>query len=97
VAEAAWSLARFEQRLDEWLDLEAPPDDVRRIVTAWTLTRLDDPFVDAQREAGFPNLWSVRVPGSIHAGPTVVLCAYWIHLPRRLVVCESFGSLGYPA
>jgi hypothetical protein len=38
-----WQLKDFEESLDHWISLESPDDDLRLVVTAWVLTRFDDP------------------------------------------------------
>jgi hypothetical protein len=96
VGDPGWRLSRFEERLDDWIDLESPPDDVRAAVTAWILTRVDDPFQGARRELGFPNLWTAVVPGSIHRPQSVVVCSYWVSVGDRTVVCNQVATLGHP-
>lgn len=63
-----WQLEKFESGLDAWISLETPDDDMRLVVTAWVLTRFDDPYQGVRRERGFPNLWFGSIPGSDHAG-----------------------------
>jgi hypothetical protein len=53
----AWTLAGFLDRLDIWADLEKPSDDLRLLVTAWIMTRYDDPYSGVRRADGFENLW----------------------------------------
>lgn len=96
-ADLPWALANFEQCLDEWIDLENPPEDVRYRVTEWVLTRIDDPFGAARREADLPNLWSSVVPGSIHRPHQIVLCSYWIEHEIHRVRCDRIASLSFPA
>lgn len=43
-----WELANFEAHLDEWIELEGPPEDGRVRVTSWILTRIDDPLLQPQ-------------------------------------------------
>jgi hypothetical protein len=63
VAEA-WLLRGFQERLDEWIDLEHPEDWLRVIVVNWVLSRIDDPYVGMRREGGFANLWFGVIPGT---------------------------------
>ena len=39
----AWQFNNFGNALDAWISLETPDDDLRLVVTAWVLTRFDDP------------------------------------------------------
>ena len=91
-----WTLAAFEERLDAWISLEDPDERLRLLVTAWILSRLDDPYLGVTREPAFANLWHGTVPGSLHDSDSVVVCAYWIYEASRTVVCESFATLTLP-
>lgn len=90
-----WRLEGFLDRLDAWAKLESPSDDLRLIVTAWVLTRYDDPYQGVRRERGFANLWFGPIPES-DDGTTVVACAYWIEESGRAVRCDSFATLSRP-
>lgn len=92
----SWQLAGFLERLDDWVAREAPPEDVRLIVTAWILSRLDDPYQGVRRAAGFPNLWYGVVPKSDYGSDLVVVCSYWIEESKRAVRCDDFASLTRP-
>ncbi len=74
---------------------ESPDDDIQLIVLAWIMTRYDDPYRGVRRDGDFPNLWFGPVPGTIVRG-TVVACSYWIEESGRVVVCNSFATLGLP-
>jgi hypothetical protein len=91
----AWRLEDFEARLDQWIASEKPADDVRLLVTAWVLSRFDDPYAGVRREPEFENLWFGPVPGSVREG-TVVACSYWIFETRRAVRCNSIATLNLP-
>lgn len=91
-----WHLDGFIDRLDTWIATEDPPDDLRLIVTAWVLTRYDDPYQGVRREPGFPNLWFGPVPGSQHHQNSVVACSYWIEEQRHAVRCDSVATLSLP-
>lgn len=91
-----WALEDFIKRLDWWIDSESPPDDLRLIVTAWILTRYDDPFQGVRRESAFPNLWFGAVPDSEDGAGKVVVCSYWIAESTRTVRCDSFATLSLP-
>lgn len=93
---AAWTLAAFEDRLDAWIAQDEPDAELRALVTAWILSRFEDPYDGVVREPGFPNLWYGAIPGSLHQTEYVVVCAYWIYEGTRTVVCESFASLSLP-
>lgn len=91
-----WRLEGFLDRLDAWAEREAPSDDLRLVVTAWVMTRYDDPYKGVRREKGFPNLWFGAVPNTDDHGSTVVACSYWIEESSRTVRCDSFATLGLP-
>lgn len=93
---SAWTLEGFLDRLDAWVELESPADDLRLIVTAWVLTRYDDPYQGVRRERGFPNLWFGAIPHSYDGRGAVVACSYWIEESRHTVRCDSFATLGLP-
>jgi hypothetical protein len=59
------------------------------------MSRARDPYVDARREQGIPDLWYAVVPGSEHEGKAVT-CSYWIDEQRRAVRCDNFASLSMP-
>jgi len=90
-----WQLKDFEESLDHWISLESPDDDLRLVVTAWVLTRFDDPYQGVRREPGFANLWFGPIPGSVQAG-RIVVCSYLITDRERLVKCNSFATLRLP-
>lgn len=93
----SWRQEAFETRLDEWIELEGPTLRLRRLVTAWALTRLEDPYDGMQRQSGFPNLWFGRIPGTYEpADGTVVVCSLWIEETSRTVRCDRIGTLGIP-
>ncbi|MGH3648238.1 MAG: hypothetical protein ACRDTM_13820 [Micromonosporaceae bacterium] len=91
-----WQLENFLERLDSWVARDAPSDDLRLIVTAWILTRYDDPYQGVRRESAFPNLWFGVVPNTADGLGTVVVCSYWIEEARRTVSCDNFGRLSLP-
>jgi hypothetical protein len=91
----SWTLLHFLDRLDAWEALESPDDDLRLIVTAWVLSRFDDPYRDVHREKGFANLWFGAVPGTEDGG-TVVTCSYWIEESSRTLQCDRIASLNLP-
>lgn len=92
---ATWRQVAFEERLDEWIAAEAPTDHLRRIVTAWVLGRLDNPYDGLRREPGFDNLWFGPVPGTYRAG-AVVVCTLWIEESTRSVRCDRIATLHWP-
>lgn len=90
-----WRLENFVERLDAWISVENPSEDLRIIVTEWVLTRFDDPYTDVSRQPDFPNLWFGPIPDTEHAGHLVV-CSYWILEDERLVRCDQIASLRRP-
>jgi hypothetical protein len=89
-------LAGFLEQLDEWAGRDSPDDDLRLVVTAWVLTRYDDPYQGVRRESAFPNLWFGVIPYSGDGMGNVVVCAYWIEESTRTVHCDSFTRLSVP-
>lgn len=86
----------FEERLDTWISIEAPFDDLRLTVTAWMLTRFDDPYQGVRRAHGFDNLWFGVIPDTAHDDDRVVCCSYWIEETTRTVRCDSIATLSWP-
>lgn len=75
--------------------LQQPPQDLTLAVTAWILSRYDDPYQGVRREPAFENLWYGPVPDTDLAGK-VVQCAYWIEESTHTVRCDSFATLSRP-
>lgn len=93
----SWRQLAFETRLDEWIELEEPEAPLRQLVTAWVLTRLEDPYDGMQRQQGFPNVWFGRVPGTCQPGDgTVVVGSLWIEETSTTVRCDRIGTLAIP-
>jgi len=91
-----WRLVGFLDCLDDWAAQEQPSDDLRVVVTAWVLTRFDDPYAGVYRQPGHPNLWYGVVPESSDGRRNVVVCGYWIEERDRTVRCDSFATLAVP-
>lgn len=91
-----WRLVNFVERLDDWIDTEGPADDLRLVVTAWVLSRAEDPYTGVRPEPGFPNLWFGPVPDSVHGTGQVVACSYWVEEREHIVRCDSFATLNLP-
>ena len=91
-----WRVERFDECLDRWIDLEQPPADLRYLVTAWLLSRLEDPYQGVSREGRFPNLWFGEVPGSEHGNYEGVACSYWIREQDKVVRIDSIATLPRP-
>ncbi len=89
-----WTLLSFLERLDQWIERESPPDDLRLLVTAWIMTRYEDPYQGVRREGKFPNLWFGPVPDT--GTDAVVACSYWIDEVNHTVRCDSFGTFPLP-
>jgi hypothetical protein len=94
--EAGWSLAGFLDRLDAWSEQEKAPGDLTLLVTAWIMSRYDDPYGGVRLEPGFDNLWFGPVPGSEDGRGRVVVCSYWISERSRTVTCNGFATLDLP-
>jgi hypothetical protein len=91
-----WQLENFLDHLDTWIDREQPSDDLRLVVTAWILTRYDDPYQGVQREPVFDNLWFGEIPRTRHGVGVAVACSYWIYASRGVVRCNSIATLPLP-
>lgn len=92
-----WELKDFLDRLDDWIALEAPPQSLVHHVTSWIMSRGDNPYQGVQREPGFDNLWYGVVPRSGHDAGSVVVCSYFVFETTRVVRCNSFATLNWPA
>ena len=93
----AWSLIDFGKRLDSWSLADHPSDDLRLVVTAWTVTRFDDPYQGMRREPNIDNLWYGTVPGTYDGRRTIVCCSYWILETDHTVRCNQFATLNLPS
>ncbi len=91
-----WTLLGFLERLDQWVARESPADEVRLLVTAWIMSRYDDPYQGVRREGKFPNLWFGPVPESQDRTGRVVACSYWIDEVNHTVRCDSFDTFYLP-
>ncbi|WP_306207365.1 hypothetical protein [Actinoplanes sp. RD1] len=89
-------MKNFLYHLDIWVAAEKPPDDLRLLVTTWIMSRSEDPYLNARREPGFPNLWYLPIPDSYHDG-AVVGCSFEIYEQSHEVICRGFGTLSWPA
>lgn len=95
----SWQLVEFEERLDGWIGRDSPSQDLINVVTAWILSRMEDPYEGARREPDFENLWSVRLRGTADGTRskfTMVLCSYRIIEAKHLVEADNFATLSYP-
>jgi hypothetical protein len=92
----SWQLENFLECLDRWAEHETAGQDVRLVVTAWILSRFEDPYQGVRREPGFENLWFGPVPATLDGAGQVVACAYWIYEATRTVRCDSFATLSHP-
>jgi hypothetical protein len=84
-----WQLENFLDHLDVWIESQRPSADLCLTVTAWILTRYDDPYQGVQREPGFDNLWFGEIPRTRHGAATAVACSYWIFASRGAVRCKQ--------
>jgi hypothetical protein len=91
-----WQLEGFLDHLDIWIESEQPSADLRFIVTAWILTRYDDPYQGVQREPGFDNLWFGEIPRTRHGAGASVACSYRIFARTGVVQCNSIATLDLP-
>lgn len=94
-ASPQWQLVGFLERLDTWIADEDPVDELRLEVTAWILSRFENPYDGVRREPGFANLWFGRIPRSQHQRQ-VVVSSYWIEETTHTVRCDSIATLALP-
>jgi hypothetical protein len=92
----SWQLENFLEVLDRWIELENPPSNLRRRVTAWLLAQWETPYAGVVRQEGFADLWYGVIPGTWHNG-RVVACSYWIDPQRMRIRCDSIATLSSPA
>jgi hypothetical protein len=93
---SAWTIEGFLERLDMWVAQESPAERIRWVVTAWVMTRMDDPYLGVQREPTFDNLWFGPVPDTDTPDGHVVVCSYWIIESTHTVRCDTFATLRRP-
>lgn len=91
-----WVLDLFIEQLDSWIERDSPGDDLRLIVTAWIMTRSDDPYAGVRREPEFENLWFGAVPDSEDGAGRIVACSYWVDERLRVIRCNSIAILNLP-
>lgn len=91
----SWRLVGFEERLDEWAELEASADWLRVLVLNWLLSRIEDPYDGLRRQPDFDNLWFGVVPGSLDDS-TVVVCSLWVFEDEHTIRCDRIATLGWP-
>lgn len=92
----SWSLERFVERLDQWVEVEQPPEPVRVAVTRAIFTRMEDPYQGVRRVEGHDNYWFGVIPRSTHEG-FVVTWSYRIFEAARTVRCDMISTLSAPA
>jgi hypothetical protein len=92
----SWKLEGFLERLDAWIEREAPSSDLVSVVYAWVMSRYEDPYQGMRRETGFPNLWYGAIPSTNTKEGTVVVCSHWIEESTKTVRCDSFATLSLP-
>ncbi len=95
--ERPWQLVGFIDRLDLWMELESPDDDLRLQVTDWIFTRYTDPYEGVRRAPGFANLWFGQIAGTRRDPDSAVFCAYWIQERGHSLRCDSITTLSLPA
>jgi hypothetical protein len=97
--EAGWNLTNVDECLDRWEQECVPADELRRLVIAALLSRMDDPYDGARRESWFgnePSLWFWMVPGSLHAGQAVYV-SFMVFERLGTVRIDSIMTLSWPA
>lgn len=93
-----WRLegSSFADRLLPWRRTESPSVETLALVEEWIPTRKFNPFRGARLEREEDDLWFAQIPGTLRDG-RVVVCSYWIKRADKLVRCDLFGSLSWPA
>ena len=95
-AEQRWTLERFLEQLDLWVEREALHEDVKLLVLPWIQSRLDDPYRGVRREPDVANLWYGPVPGVRDAESRIAVGSYFVFESRSVVRCNSFALLSPP-
>jgi hypothetical protein len=90
-----WTLERFLERMDTWIERESPSYGLRLVVLDWIMSRHDNPYRGMRRERHFANLWFGPVPGTEFDG-TVIVCSYWIEESTRTLTCYDICTLNNP-
>lgn len=91
----SWRLIGFEERLDEWAELEGSADWLLMLVLNWLLSRIDDPYDGLRRQPDFDNLWFGVVPGSFN-DDMVVVCSLWVFEGTHTLRCDRIATLSWP-
>lgn len=92
----SWALDGFLERFDEWAAQETPTQDQRTATMAWIMSRYDDPYEDAAREAVFDDYFFARVPDTEDDKGQAVGCSFWIIEITRTVRCDRIATLSLP-
>ena len=85
-----WTLARFDDEFDLWVERARPSDDIKVVVLDWVISRFDDPYSGAVREPNFDNLWRARIPETTNDASELVYCVYFIRESQNVVTCHGF-------
>jgi hypothetical protein len=87
-----WTLVRFEELVDRWVQVERPPPDLVDALWGWIQTRAVDPYrgPKLRRMEDRPNSWfaTIHTPGD---GDGVVLCMYTVEEVDHVVRCDVIG------
>ncbi len=95
--DALWRLIDVDDRLDEWIERESPNQDLIIAVTAWTLSRMEDPYESLRRDPGFANLWFGKVPRTYDPDTrTAIACTLFVDEQSHEVKIDRFARLGVP-
>lgn len=90
-----WQLEDFAEKIDEWIKLESPSQDIINEVLSWVFTRQETPVKGLKLQEGFDDLWFGPVPATVR-GDTVVCCSCFVDTREKVVRCERFATLGMP-
>lgn len=89
-----WQFFDFNERFNQWVDDDNPPEDFRFWVMAWLYRMQDDPTVDAARADALGDpWWFARIPNAESASHAVV-CLY--RIDDNNVRCSGFTTLPKP-
>lgn len=97
VEDSPWRLEGFLKEFDLWVERDPHADRFRLPVLSWIQSRMDDPYLDVQREAGFDNLWFGPIHTTLGVDGLVVAGSYFVFEQQRLLRCNSFSTLSFPA
>lgn len=94
--EPLWRVVGHADCLERWIADESPSTDLRILVTAWLMTRMEDPYRGMDRMPEFPGWWFGKVARSDHGRYGAVYCTCQIDEVNREVYVRGITTLNKP-